>query len=179
MLELCNIRTVTEGDLPMLLAWRNHPSVRQFMFTQHEISLDEHLRWYEKVSQDTTRQLLIVHDTNTPIGYVQFNSVKLGGISHWGFYKSPNAPKGSGHKLGGVALTHAFSTLHLHKVCGQAIETNQASVAFHQSLGFQQEGFLREQHHHNGTYHSVVCFGLLAKEWAVFERNKEHTHANH
>lgn len=179
MFELCKIRAVTEADLPMLLAWRNHPSVRQFMFTQHEISLDEHLRWYERANQDPTRQLLLVQEESTCIGYVQFDRVTPGGISQWGFYKCPEAPKGSGQKLGSAALNHAFTALRLHKVCGQAIQDNQASVAFHRSLGFQQEGILRDQHHHNGTYHSVVCFGLIAHEWIESERHKEYTHANH
>jgi UDP-4-amino-4,6-dideoxy-N-acetyl-beta-L-altrosamine N-acetyltransferase len=179
MLELCSIRTVTEKDLPMLLAWRNHPEVRQFMFTHHEISREEHLKWYASASQDTRRQLLIVQEADTAIGYVQFNHVTSGGISDWGFYKCPDAPKGSGNKLGQMALTHAFSTLQLHKVCGQAIETNEASVAFHRHLGFQQEGILRDQHHDNGQYHSVVCFGLLASEWIGTGLNKEHSHANH
>jgi UDP-4-amino-4,6-dideoxy-N-acetyl-beta-L-altrosamine N-acetyltransferase len=179
MFEHCHIRAVTQHDLPMLLTWRNHPSVRCFMFTQHEISLEEHLNWYANASQDTTRQLLIVEEANCPIGYVQFDHVTPGGISHWGFYKCPNAPQGSGSKLGHVALTHAFSTLQLHKVCGQAIESNAASKAFHQSLGFKPEGVLRDQHCHNGIYHSVICFGLLQAEWIASDSTKEHTHANH
>lgn len=179
MFERCHIRAVTQDDLPMLLTWRNHPSVRRFMFTQHEISPEEHLNWYAKASQDKSRRLLIVEEANCPIGYVQFDHVTPGGISHWGFYKCPDAPRGSGSKLGHVALTHAFSTLQLHKVCGQAIEGNAASKAFHQSLGFIQEGVLRDQYCHNFIYHSVICFGLLQAEWITSDSTKEHTHANH
>ncbi len=71
----------------MLLAWRNHPKIRQFMFTKHEISREEHLKWYASASQDPRRQLLIVQEADTAIGYVQFNHATSGGISDWGFYK--------------------------------------------------------------------------------------------
>ena len=34
----CRLRRLTEDDVPMILPWRNHPDVRRFMYTQHEIS---------------------------------------------------------------------------------------------------------------------------------------------
>lgn len=165
MLEQCHIRLVIENDLPMVLAWRNHPDVRRFMFTQHEISLDEHHRWFEKASRELSKRLLIVECEQQPIGYVQFSNVSEGGISDWGFYARPDAAKGTGRKLGVLALNYAFRNLNLHKVCGQAITCNKASIAFHQSMGFALEGELQDQQRIEGTYHSVFCFGLLASAW--------------
>lgn len=165
MVDACLIRKVTEQDLPMVLEWRNHADVRRYMFTQHEISLDEHRNWFAKASQDLSRCLLIVEENKQAIGYVQFSRVEDGGVADWGFYARPDAPKGSGRKLGVIALNHAFGPLKLHKVCGQAIESNQASIAFHQCLGFALEGVLRDQKRINGTYHSLHCFGLLAADW--------------
>lgn len=177
MLEICSIRTVTWEDLPMLLTWRNHSDVRRFMFTQHEISLDEHHSWFARASQDSTRRLLIVEEAHQPIGYVQFSNVDSGGVADWGFYARPDAPKGSGRKLGIVALSHAFGALQLHKVCGQAIERNQTSIAFHKRLGFTQEGVLRDQQRISGEYHTLFCFGLLAHEWQPERLFQEKTNA--
>jgi UDP-4-amino-4,6-dideoxy-N-acetyl-beta-L-altrosamine N-acetyltransferase len=165
MLDACLIRKVNEQDLSMVIAWRNHADVRRFMFTQHEISLDEHRNWFAKASLDPSRSLLIVEEAGQAIGYVQFSKVEDGGIADWGFFVRPDAPKGTGRKLGTMALNHAFGPLKLHKVCGQAIASNQASIAFHQRLGFVLEGVLRDQQRINGTYHSLHCFGLLATEW--------------
>ena len=165
MLDGCVIRKVSEDDLTMVLSWRNHADVRRYMFTQHEISLDEHRNWFAKASQDPSRCLLIVEEAKQAIGYVQFSNVEDDGVGDWGFYARPDVPKGAGRKLGVIALNHAFGPLKLHKVCGQAIASNQVSIAFHQRLGFQLEGVLRDQQHINGRYHSVHCFGLLSKEW--------------
>ena len=159
----------------MLLAWRNHADVRRFMFTQHEITPAEHRSWFAKVSQDSTRQLLIVEDAKDPIGYVQFSNALAGGVADWGFYARPDAPKGSGRKLGATALKHAFGPLSLHKVCGQAIDTNHASIAFHERLGFTQEGALRDQQKINGKYHTLICFGLLVHEWQPERNIQEYT----
>jgi UDP-4-amino-4,6-dideoxy-N-acetyl-beta-L-altrosamine N-acetyltransferase len=169
MLDDCLIRKVAEDDLPMLLSWRNHADVRQYMLTQHEIGLDEHRKWFAEASQDSSRSLLIVEEYKQAIGYVQFSKVEDGGIADWGFYARPGAPKGAGLKLGVMAINHAFGQLKLHKICGQAIETNRVSIAFHQRLGFQLEGVLRDQHRINGAYHSIHFFGLLSDEWRVME----------
>lgn len=165
MLNTCDIRIMEAADLPLVLAWRNHPEVRRYMLTQHEVSASEHQNWFANASQDPTRQLLIVEEKGIPIGYVQFSKVAMGGVANWGFYTYPNAPKGTGQKLGSAALNHAFFKLHLHKVCGQALAFNINSIAFHQRLGFTQEGILRDQYCIQGKYHPLVCFGLLQNEW--------------
>lgn len=165
MSDACLIRKMIEQDLPVVLSWRNHVDVRRYMFTQHEISLDEHRTWFAKASQDPSRTLLIVEEATQPIGYVQFSKVEEGGVADWGFYARPEATKGTGRKLGVMALNHAFGTLKLHKVCGQAIASNQSSIIFHQRLGFTLEGVLRDQQRINGVYHNLHCFGLLSLEW--------------
>jgi UDP-4-amino-4,6-dideoxy-N-acetyl-beta-L-altrosamine N-acetyltransferase len=165
MIDTCRVRPAHHDDLPMLLFWRNHPNVRTFMFSQHEIGFEEHAAWFAKANQDTTRSLLVVEDRDQPLGYVQFANVAPGGIADWGFYARPEAPRGSGRKLGRAALDHAFTVLGLHKVCGQAIASNAASIALHQKLHFRQEGVLRDQQRIEGAYYSLVCFGLLKHEW--------------
>ena len=167
MTENLLIRSMIEDDLPMVLTWRNHPEVRRFMFTQHEISLTEHTQWFKRVVQDNTRRLLIVQENGSPIGYVQFSNVEPGGVADWGFYACPGASKGTGRKLGEIALDHAFGQLELHKVCGQVIEKNHASKRFHERLGFKPEAVLPDQKRMNGQYQTLICFGLLAREWQV------------
>lgn len=165
MVDSCRIRAVTDADLPILLSWRNHDDVRRFMFNQHEISFEEHRNWFTKASADVTCRLLIVEDALVPLGYVQLSHVEPAYVADWGFYVRPDAPKGSGRNLGQIALNYAFGELKLHKVCGQVIESNVDSIAFHRRLGFAQEGVLRDQKRINGVYHNLICFGLLADEW--------------
>ncbi|MGN6621341.1 MAG: UDP-4-amino-4,6-dideoxy-N-acetyl-beta-L-altrosamine N-acetyltransferase [Sphingomonas sp.] len=176
MSDTCRARVLTDGDLSMVLAWRNHPDTRAYMLTQHEISLEEHRAWFATASADPTHRLLIVEDEGGPIGCVQFNGVTDGGVADWGFYARPGAPKGSGRKLGVAALNNAFGDLSLYKVCGQALSGNEASIALHKSLGFVKEGVLRDQRRINGTYHSLICFGLLKHEWQIRSRTSGVSH---
>lgn len=179
MTEACTVRALTDDDLPMVLTWRNHPAVRGFMLTQHEISLEEHRQWFERMKLDKSQQKLIVMDGTVPLGFVQFNSVSQGGIADWGFYVRPDAPSGSGSKLGKAALKHGYNVLGLHKVCGQAIESNAASIAFHQKMGFRVEGRLRDQQRMLDSYYTLVCFGLLAREWQERIQREVDPYATH
>lgn len=156
---------MAHADVERVLAWRNHPEVRRYMYTQHEITLDEHQRWFERTWQDPRKHLLIFEVEKQPLGFVSFTEIGTGGIADWGFYVAPDAPKGSGRELGRAALDHAFNGIKLHKVCGQALAFNERSIHFHQSLGFKQEGTLRDQHLDGERYHHVICFGLLSHEW--------------
>lgn len=160
------IRPMGAGDLEAVLAWRNHPEVRRYMLTQHEISLDEHRQWFAVAEKDATRRLLIVEEAELPLGLVHFRGVDRGSIAEWGFYAAIGATKGAGTKLGTAALNFAFHTLELHKVCGQVLDFNEASRRFHLKLGFRQEGILRDQCLIGKTYHDLICFGLLRHEWS-------------
>jgi len=159
------LRPMASEDLEQVLAWRNHEDVRRYMYTQHEIALHEHRQWFERASQDKNRHLLIFENDGAAHGFINIHLIAAGDIADWGFYAAPDAPKGTGRALGQATLQHAFTQIGVHKLCGQALVYNERSIKFHLSLGFHQEGVLREQHFDGQAYHDVVCFGLLAREW--------------
>lgn len=161
----CRVRIMVEGDLEQVLRWRNHPDIRKYMYTQHEISLAEHKKWYGRVSQESCNHLLIVEEDGVALGFVKITEIRPGGVAEWGFYVAPGSAKGTGRKLGSAALTYAFESLRLHKVCGQALDSNERSIALHRSLGFKEEGIQHGQHFDGEQYHSIYCFGLLSSDW--------------
>jgi UDP-4-amino-4,6-dideoxy-N-acetyl-beta-L-altrosamine N-acetyltransferase len=169
--ETC-LRSMTAEDLELVLAWRNHQDVRRFMLTQHEITLAEHTRWFEQASNEQGRHLRIFEFGGKPLGFVHFSGSKKGGTANWGFYVAPYAPKGTGRRLGMVGLGFAFKAIGLHKVCGRALDFNDASIRFHRLLGFKQEGVLREQHRIGERYHDLICFGLLQREWLEYHEEE-------
>lgn len=169
------MRPLLRADLERLLGWRNHPEVRRHMYTRHEITLDEHQRWFERAQQDTRKHLLIYEAGDQPLGFVNFTELASGGIADWGFYAAPEAPRGSGKRLGQAALAHAFAELKFHKVCGQVLAHNARSLRFHLALGFQREGCLRDQHFDGERYQDIICFGLLSQEWQCRCKTQEST----
>jgi len=163
------LRPMIAADLESVLKLRNHAEIRRYMLTQHTISIEEHISWFDRVSQDTGIELLVLEINAECCGFAQFKETNYHGVVDWGFYTAPDAPKGTGRKLGLAALNHAFKKENLHKICGQALHWNQPSIEFHKSLGFVQEGILRDQHFDGANYHDLVCFGMLKREWVAKE----------
>jgi len=163
--RLPHIRLMKEEDLEQVLAWRNHPEIRRYMYNKDEISLKEHTRWFYQESRDPEKRLLIFSIGTSPLGFVKIHQIANGGIGEWGFYVAPGSPKGSGNQLGKSAIEYAFNEVGLRKLCGYVLVFNQRSVQFHLKLGFCQEGLLRKQHFDGQQYHDVVFLGLLLSDW--------------
>lgn len=156
---------MVSSDLERVLCWRNHSDVRRYMYSQHEITLAEHERWFERAARDERRSLLIFESNRKPFGFINIHQIAVGGIAEWGFYVAPNSPKGIGYNLGKTSLEYAFTQLKLHKICGEVLLYNEKSIKFHRKLNFREEGILRDHYFDGQTYHNVVCFGLLVSEW--------------
>ena len=159
-----------EADLEKVLEWRNDQQIRHYMYTQREITLAEHINWYENTFKNPNHHMLVFELNNLACGFININKLADVDIADWGFYVAPGSEKGTGKKLGVAALNYAFETLKLHKICGQALAYNAPSINFHTSLGFLQEGVLRDQYFNGQRYYDVVHFGLLADEWKIKEK---------
>ncbi|MCE8002221.1 UDP-4-amino-4,6-dideoxy-N-acetyl-beta-L-altrosamine N-acetyltransferase [Billgrantia ethanolica] len=167
------LRPLQAAELDIVREWRNHPEVRRFMYTQHEIGAEEHRAWFERAQQDPNRHLLLYLHRDEPMGFVNISVVNLAAKrAEWGFYLSPDAPRGSGHRLGFATLEYVFKTLGLHKLCGEALAFNTRSIRFHERLGFTREATLRDHHFDGQSFHDVVGFGLLASDRAAREGAK-------
>jgi UDP-4-amino-4,6-dideoxy-N-acetyl-beta-L-altrosamine N-acetyltransferase len=162
---------MTGADLDQVRLWRNHPQVRRFMYTQHEIGAQEHQKWFESCQSDAGKHLLIFDKEQVAQGFANLSERVPGRVADWGFYMAPEAPRGVGRELGQATLAFAFDTLGLHKLCGQALEYNERSIRFHLALGFVQEGVLRDQYFDGQAYHAIVQFGLLSSEWQALQRD--------
>jgi UDP-4-amino-4,6-dideoxy-N-acetyl-beta-L-altrosamine N-acetyltransferase len=160
-----SVRPLLESDATDVLAWRNHPDVRRFMFWSDLIPEDAHMQWMRRALIEDSLFVRIVEQSGQPIGLVNFRSGPDSNVAEWGFYLVPDAPTGSGTQMGEAALEHAFYHLQFRKICGQALGSNTRSQRFHLRMGFSQEGRLREQFCRDGHPEDVILYGLLKSEF--------------
>ena len=110
------LRLMRSGELARVLNWRNHPDVRRFMYTSHEISPEEHEQWFARNNETPGVWLLIYEIDKVPLGFVNISSTRCAEVADWGFYLAPDSEPGTGRSLGEAALTYAFEELELHKL---------------------------------------------------------------
>ncbi|MCG7657650.1 UDP-2,4-diacetamido-2,4,6-trideoxy-beta-L-altropyranose hydrolase [Wielerella bovis] len=132
------IRPAQLADSRLLYTWRNHADIRRFMLHTDEIAWETHEKWY--VAQETNPDyiLLIYQENDIPLGSLNFTRVQ-NNLWEWGFYAAPNAPRGTGTKMGRLALAYAFSELAADEVSGHVLPHNVASLRLHEKLGFVRQ----------------------------------------
>lgn len=161
------LRAIQDTELALMLSWRNAPAVRQNMYTTHEITLEEHLAWWEGTRESSRHRYFMYEYAGAPQGIVGFTGIDTANQnSSWAFYASPEAPKGSGSRMEVLALDYAFQELGLHKLCCEVLAFNTPVIRLHEKFGFRVEGVLRDQYKRDDEFIDIYCLGLLSEEWA-------------
>lgn len=161
------LKDLEERDLGLILKWRNSKAIRTNMYTDHEITMLEHKEWFNRVRKNGHTLVKLLFYGNKPLGFMNFSDIdKKNNKCYWGFYiGESDAPKGSGTILGLLALELLFETVGIRKLCAEVLAFNDASLKFHQKLGFKEEGRFVKHITKNGEYIDVIVLALFREEW--------------
>jgi UDP-4-amino-4,6-dideoxy-N-acetyl-beta-L-altrosamine N-acetyltransferase len=145
------------------------------MYTDHVITREEHLRWFERLQSEPLALSLIFEISAKAVGIVNVSRMdRVNNTCNWGFYLGEtDVPKGCGTIMGFLGLEYLFETLKIRKVIGETFVFNQASIAFHEKLGFTREGYFRRHVLKNGDYQDILAFGLFAEQWRALKPELE------
>ena len=148
-------------------AIRNQPSVRKSMYTDHEITPQEHAAWLERMQDDPTEIVFLVFVDDRLAGAVSISALdRRHGKTDWAFYLDENQRGGLGAVLEFALINHVFEDLQLEKLNCEVLETNPAVVRMHGKFGFEKEGFRRSNIIKDGTRIGVHFLGLTKADWS-------------
>lgn len=159
------VRPMDERDVENVWRWRNREEVRRVMFSTGEIAREDHLRWFDAHAHTAGMRALVYESAGTALGFVKFEDFDPAtGSCAWGFYVGPpDAPRGTGSRMGWLALTYAFDDLGVASVKGVVTATNERSLRYHDRLGFTRAGDSTREGS-SGTV-PVVEYELTAGHW--------------
>ena len=81
--------------------------------------------------------------------------------------------KGYGKSAMKLLLEYAFNERRLNKCNADCIDCNVASVSLIKSLGFKQEGEIRESIFLGGVFRNRLLFGMTVKEYREIQAQEE------
>jgi UDP-4-amino-4,6-dideoxy-N-acetyl-beta-L-altrosamine N-acetyltransferase len=165
-LSRIKLRPLAKDDLTMVLNWRNSKSVRQFMLSDKLITIDEHLKWFDKVSNNKSCENLVVEYDNNPIGCIYIQDINpTDKTCTWGMYiGESNVNLGIGTLLEISAIDRMFYFHKVRKIWGQALISNRIRF-LHYKMGFTDEGILKQHVYRHSSYEDVVIFSLFFNKW--------------
>ena len=165
------LRAFREDDLKNSVAWLNNPAVTRFLLHMRPWSLAEEKAWIERVmrNDDPTSVTFVVETTDgeyvgsTGLMHIDPRNrnaeagIVIGRPEEWG--------RGLGTDAMKTLLRHAFEELNLHRVSLRVYTFNERGIRSYRTLGFVEEGRLRQAMFRHGAWHDVIVMGILAEEF--------------
>ncbi|MGA7378564.1 MAG: UDP-4-amino-4,6-dideoxy-N-acetyl-beta-L-altrosamine N-acetyltransferase [Candidatus Sulfotelmatobacter sp.] len=163
-----SLRDISPGDQEAIRIWRNDPDVRKYMYTDHEISPDEHRAWFSRILRDSSCKYWIIVCDREDVGLLYLYDIDMRNRHcYWGFYTVGPQVRGKG--IGSFAefsvLRIVFDELQLQKLCGEVLAFNLPVLNMHKKFGFVQEGVFRKHVLKGDDFEDVVCISILREEW--------------
>lgn len=163
------LRPAEECDLDQLLYWRNSPHVRENMYTDHLITMDEHRRWFANLQHEHHSKTLVFEIKQKPIGIVniRYHESKSVSTCNWGFYIGEHeSPPGVSTIMGYLGLEYIFKNSDTEEVIGEVLAFNYKSIAYHKRLGFSIIKVLKQHILKKGRYEDIVVLRIDRNTWA-------------
>ncbi len=169
------LRNLAEQDLnESYHSWLNDQEVNTG--NSHAIfptSFESMKAYYNSIIGSTDKIILaiIAKDKDVHIGNISLQNINwiyrsaefailLGDKSYWG--------KGVGYEAVRLIINHGFKQLNLNRIYCGTFDNNIGMQKIAEKLGMQQEGSRRDAVYKNGTYYSILEYGILRSEFNIF-----------
>lgn len=159
--DLINFINLNDDEKEMIRYWRNHESVRNMMYSDHIITLEEHSKFIVRLRNESNNFYWMVRNKGKSIGTISLNRVDFKNFNAYvGIYSNPDL-SGTGGLLIECLIILAFNKAKLHTLKLEVIEGNERAINFYKKSGFMEEGRLKEFVFKNGKWHDVIVMGIL------------------
>lgn len=162
------LRYIEKKDLQMLFKWRNLEQIHKQMLTDHVITWEEHIAWYQCIRNNQIQLNYVFCLENKPIGYIGYTeydekkrscspSVYLGNIE--------DIPLDAAFSLFYISIEYAFSEMHMDVLNTVVFKKNKKARKLDYLLGYQlvrEEEFIK-----NGKIEVSERIVLTKEEWIV------------
>lgn len=135
------LRPMRREDLRRVLDWRNSERVHSKMLTNHQITWEEHVAWFERHETDTPSHALVFEHDGRPIGYAgytEFDEAQQSCSPSAYLGETEAVPMDAGLTLFYECLAYAFDELGMERVETSVFADNRKAIKIDEFLGYQR-----------------------------------------
>ncbi|MFW3355862.1 UDP-4-amino-4,6-dideoxy-N-acetyl-beta-L-altrosamine N-acetyltransferase [Aliarcobacter butzleri] len=138
-IKLINFVDLSLKEKKMILEWRNSPNIKKYMYTQDEISLENHLNFIEYLKNSKDKLYFLVKKDDEYIGVIYFNNIKENESLEMGIYTNPNL-KGYGKISLESIINFSFNILKVKKIFAEVFFENEKAYNLYKNYNFIKIG---------------------------------------
>lgn len=168
--ERVYLRPVHMDDVSLIVKWKKDPYIQKMtLYPGAPVTGENQEHDIERAlkADDELYLIIVVKETDKPIGYVRANFWEGQSDSVWLRY-ALGEERGKGY--GKDALTCFIRRLFdegVHRFDTEVYEFNTVTLAFLEKLGFVKEGVKRKAFFDGETHVDIVVFGLLKEDFKL------------
>ena len=171
------LREPRPEDAAHLFAYTSDPEVTRFLAFDSPRSVDESLRFIERVGAQRhldAEYVFTIADrlTNEPLGITGLRHLDpaMGTAQIGTWVRRASWGLGVNREAKHLLLEYAFGVLGLHRVEARIALDNERSRNAMMKLGARFEGTLRQSFRKNGLILDQALYAILAPEWQALRR---------
>jgi len=139
-INLVNFINLTLDEKKMIISWRNHPSIKQWMYHDNDIMLENHLAFIESLKKSTDKLYFVVKQDSEYIGVIDFTELNNPEI-YFGLYANPTVKiAGVGRILEKICIDYAFNILKINTLKLEVFTDNIQVRNLHKKFNFKETG---------------------------------------
>lgn len=149
-IELLNFIDMTYDEKLQILGIRNDPRVREWMYSEQEITEVGHLNFIEKLKSDSTQKYFTIKKDGLVLGVLYFTHIDNKEMStEFGLYSNPfERLSGKGTIIQETAITYAFDYLKVDRINLEVFSDNVRAINLYTKYGFSEtrSKLVKERH---------------------------------
>ncbi|BCG62727.1 MAG: UDP-4-amino-4,6-dideoxy-N-acetyl-beta-L-altrosamine N-acetyltransferase [Methyloprofundus sp.] len=136
--SLINFIDLSDAQKKRVLSWRNHASVRYWMYQPELITLAEHLDFINSLASRQDKQYLMLATEQEELGVIDFLAIDAQQTScSFGLYANPEIQRrGVGSQLMSIAIAYAQSILKIQLIKLEAFADNTRALKLYERFNF-------------------------------------------
>jgi UDP-4-amino-4,6-dideoxy-N-acetyl-beta-L-altrosamine N-acetyltransferase len=157
-----NFKELDEQQKLMILDWRNHESIRKWMYNIDCITLENHLKFMETLKTDSSKVFLLVQRKGQFIGTYSLVNIE-NNAGEGGFYLSPYLENVNfSVEFCYASFNYVFNKLGIDKITGYALADNRNANSLNSFFGFSQSPVSKVV---NGIERAFYYGELTSEKW--------------
>lgn len=158
------LRAARKEDVEILYNAINDPRIVKYNSAYKPIHEESHVKWFEKLSTDKTKNFFVIEFDKTVVGSIQLIDIhpihRSAEITIRLFAKK-NFGKGIGSEAIRLLSLHAFNNLNLRRIWLQVFKDNLRAIGCYKKNHFIEEGVLREAAFIDGVFKDMVILSRI------------------